>query len=59
MEDKEAARILLALLQKDHLTDEERRAVRVAVGVLGWTSLAEGRLKTMRARREQRFKKME
>lgn len=54
MTDKEAANILIALIQKGALTDEEKEAARKAVGVLSWTSLAETRLKTMRARRERK-----
>lgn len=54
MDDKKAAAILLAMLDKYQLSDEEKEAVKNAVGILGWTSLAQSRLKTMKERRDKK-----
>lgn len=56
MTDKEAAAVLIDLLKKDVLTPMETEAVRAAIGVLGWTSLADSRIKRMKAKRERRMR---
>ncbi|MDV2988677.1 MAG: hypothetical protein P3T54_00740 [Dehalogenimonas sp.] len=48
MDHKTAIDILLKLAQKPALSTEEKEAVMTAVGVLGWTSLAQSRLKDRR-----------
>lgn len=53
MNDKHAATILLALIEKQILTPEEEEAVRSAIGVLSWTSLAEGRMNAIKKKRER------
>ncbi|KKU79267.1 MAG: hypothetical protein UY04_C0013G0012 [Parcubacteria group bacterium GW2011_GWA2_47_7] len=53
MDDKKAAEILLMLIEKGVLNEEEMEAVRSAVGVLSWTSLAESRLKNLKAKKEK------
>jgi hypothetical protein len=47
VEDKEAIEILLKLLENDSLSQEQRVAVRSAIGILSWTKLAEGRIKSI------------
>ena len=47
MEDKKAVTILLKLLNKQTLNKEEKEAVLTAIGILGWTSLAEGKIKEL------------
>ncbi len=54
MDDKKAAAILLAMLDKYQLSDEEKEAVKNAVGILGWTSLAQSRLKVMKEKRDKK-----
>ena len=54
MEPKEAADILVELLKKDILTDEEKEAVEAALGMLSWSSLARSRLKARKTKREQK-----
>jgi hypothetical protein len=54
MNDKKVIEILMALLDKYPLSDEENEAVRLAIGILGWSTLAEGRGKSMREALEKR-----
>jgi len=46
MEDKKAAAILMKLLEKYRLDNEEKEAVKSAIGILTWTTLAQSRIKT-------------
>lgn len=50
IDDKKAIEILSALLKKGILSVDEAEAVRSAVGILSWTSLAESRLKAIKAK---------
>ncbi len=45
MEDKEAATILMKLLDKHLLSGKEKEAVLAAIGVLGWTTLSKSKIK--------------
>ena len=45
MEYKEAADILISLLDKHPLDAEEKEAVKTAIGVLGWATLAKSKIK--------------
>lgn len=54
MKDKESIEILKGLLERGVLTPEEEEAVRSAIGVLSWTTLAESRIKGLKGRREKR-----
>ena len=54
MKDKESIEILKSLLERGVLTAEEEEAVRSAIGVLSWTTLAESRMKGLKSRREKR-----
>lgn len=54
MKDKEAIEILKGLLERGVLTPEEEEAVRSAIGVLSWTTLAESRMKGLKEKRDKR-----
>lgn len=45
MDDKKAAKVLLNLLEKHKLNDEEKKALESAIGILSWTSLSKSRIK--------------
>jgi hypothetical protein len=45
MKDKEAVDILSKLLKDNKLSSEEKEAVSVAIGILGWSSLLESKMK--------------
>jgi hypothetical protein len=51
MDDKKTIEILTALLKKGILSDEEDEAIRSAIGILSWSSFAEGRIKALKAKR--------
>jgi hypothetical protein len=59
MDDKEAAKILLELVDRYSLSGEDKEAVLNAVGVLGWTSLGKSRLKAMGKARQAKRRKSE
>jgi len=40
------------MLDKHRLGEEEKKAVLTAIGVLSWTTLAQSRLKSKKAKRE-------
>ena len=54
MEHKQAIDILIKMLGKPTLDAEEKEAINTAIGVLGWTSLAKSRIKTLKAKRDAR-----
>lgn len=51
IDDKKTIEILTSLLQNGILSNEEDEAVRSAIGILSWTSLAASRLKAIKAKR--------
>ena len=53
MDDKKAAAILMGMLEKYLLDDEEKEAVKSAIGILSWTSLSKSRLKAIKDKREK------
>lgn len=53
MEHKEAAEILIKMLDKHRLSEKEKAAVATAVGILAWTSLSKSRIKAMKAKRDK------
>ncbi|OGF28159.1 hypothetical protein A2303_01990 [Candidatus Falkowbacteria bacterium RIFOXYB2_FULL_47_14] len=53
MKDKKAAAILMELLEKYPLNGEEKEAVRSAIGILTWSSLAESRIKAKKDKLEK------
>ena len=59
MTDKKAIEVLKKMLAKKPLTPEEREAVLTAIGVLGWTLIAENRIKKLgKSRREKMEREM-
>jgi hypothetical protein len=57
MDDKRAIEILKSMLEKYLLTDQEKEAVREAIGILAWSKLMEGRKEGMKRARDKRLKK--
>ena len=53
MDDKKAAEILIKLLEKKLLSDEEKEAVKSAIGILSWTSLSKSRIKAIKNKKEK------
>ena len=53
MDDKRAADILIGLLKKYPFDAEEKEAVYAAIGVLSWTSLAQGRIKAIKNKKDK------
>ena len=58
MTDKEAIKLLTGMLTKYPLTDEEKEAIREAIGMLGWSKLMEGRVEGMKRARDKREEEM-
>jgi hypothetical protein len=54
MDDKKAMEILLSLLKKALLNQEEREAVEAAIGILSWTVLSKSRIKAQKEKGERR-----
>ena len=54
MDDKKAIEVLTEMLAKYPLTDEEKEAVREAIGILAWTKLMEGRKESLKRARDKR-----
>lgn len=55
MEDKKALEILTQILKKYHFSDEEKKAVETAIGILSWSKLGQGRIRSIaKARRVKR-----
>lgn len=54
MTDKEAIEILQRMMGKDSVTVEEKEAILTAIGILGWSTLAEGRMKSLKRARDKR-----
>lgn len=52
MDDKKAADILIGMLKKYPMSDEEKEAVHAAIGVLSWTSLAQSRIKALKKKKK-------
>ena len=55
MDDKKAIEILMGMLEKYPLTDEEKEATREAIGILGWSKLMEGRKESMKRARDKKL----
>lgn len=54
MDDKKAASILMGLLEKYSLDEEEKEAIKSAIGILSWTSLAQSRMKNLKEKRDKK-----
>jgi hypothetical protein len=59
MEDSEAVKILIAMLKKYPLNDEEKEAMKTAVGLMGWTKLVEGFNDRRKAARDKKLKDLD
>lgn len=57
MDYKEAINILLKILDKDSLGENEKEAVLTAVGVLSWASLGKSRSKKIAKNKKEKQKK--
>lgn len=53
MEYKKAAEVLVKMLKNPKLTAEEKQALAVAIGWLGWAYLYQNRIKSIRAKRKK------
>jgi len=53
MKDKEAMEILIRILEKRSFDAKEKEAISAAIGILGWTSLAESKIKERKAKKEK------
>ena len=53
MEYQKAIDILIKLLEKHSLDAEEKEAVMTAIGLLSWGSMAKGKIKALKAKREK------
>ncbi len=56
MKDKEAIVVLQGLIARKVLTTEEEEAVRSAIGILSWTSLAESGIKRLKEKRGRQLR---
>jgi len=60
MEYKKAVTILISLLDRHSLDDEEKEAVLTAIGILDWASLSKSGIKAqIKARKAKRDKSTE
>lgn len=59
MEDSEAVQILIKILKKYPLEDDEQEALKLAVGLMGWTKLVEGFNDRRKASRDRKLKDLE
>lgn len=55
MESKQAANILIKMLESYPLSEEEKEAVSAAIGILSWTMLSDSRMKAQRVKRKKRL----
>jgi len=55
MEDSEAVKILIAMLKKYPFSDEEKEAMKTAVGLMGWTKLVEGYVENRKKARDRKL----
>jgi len=58
MTDKEAIKLLTGMLTKYQLTDEEKEAIREAIGILSWSKLMEGWTERKKRARDKREEEM-
>jgi len=58
MTDKEAIKLLTGMLTKYPLTDEEKEAIREAIGILSWSKLMEGWTERKKRARDKREEEM-
>jgi len=58
MTDKEAIKLLTGMLTKYQLTEEEKEAIREAIGILSWSKLMEGWTERKKRARDKREEEM-
>ena len=58
MTDKEAIKLLTGMLTKYQRTDEEKEAIREAIGILSWSKLMEGWTERKKRARDKREEEM-
>jgi len=56
MDDKKTTAILMRLLEKNILNEDEKEALKAAIGTLSWTALAGSRLKKQKDKRDKSVK---
>lgn len=54
MDDTKAIDVLTRMLKDPRLSEDEREAVKEAIGILAWSKLAEGRIASMKRARDRR-----
>jgi len=57
MDDKKAAEILMELLKKYPLNNEEKEAIESAIGLFSWTSLAKSRMNSLKKKQKDKLDK--
>jgi hypothetical protein len=55
MDDKQAVKILSEMLKRHEFSEEEKEAVRTAIGILGWTKLLEGYQENRKRARDRKL----
>jgi hypothetical protein len=53
MKDKEAMEVLRKMPDNSSFSAKEKEAISAAIGILGWTSLAESKIKERKAKKEK------
>jgi hypothetical protein len=56
MEDSEAVKVLIAMLDKYPLDEKEAEAVKRAIGLMGWTKLLEGYTERRKRARDRKLR---
>lgn len=53
MEESEALKILVKLLERNALSEPEKEALKHAIGVLSWTKLRKGAVESIKRRKKR------
>jgi len=59
MEDSKAVKILIAILKKYPLEDDEKEALKRAIGLMGWTKLVEGFNERRKVAKDRKINELE
>ncbi|MFZ2886589.1 MAG: hypothetical protein WA021_02080 [Minisyncoccia bacterium] len=59
MDEKKVIAVLTNLLKTHELSDDEKEALRTAIGTLAWTKLAEGYIEGRKKARDRKLKDLE
>ncbi|MGC9310701.1 MAG: hypothetical protein ACP5E4_03170 [Candidatus Aenigmatarchaeota archaeon] len=54
MDYKKAAKVLVTLSKSQSLTDEEKEALSVAIGLLSWAALSKSHISARKAKKERK-----